>query len=213
MKIDISSTADEGEKRDKVLQIEEMLKDFKTVDVQFNTVQQVESLTIYQGQSRGRPRGRKNRVIGLPAGSRSTRERMIKFEELSEAQQNIYLLQLILIDKKSVDKVIVDKIKITTTDLNHLELKNIPDALGSESVKIQSIQSYFDSSAFKYLNKLIKEKIKKGYWTCNACKIALNNEIVTIECGRCLFWSHITCVFVENEDNDWFCSNCERNYE
>ncbi|CAH2095728.1 unnamed protein product [Euphydryas editha] len=98
MKIDISSTADEGEKRDKVVKIEEMLKDFKTVDVQFNTVQQVESLTIYQ-----------------------------------------------------VDKVIIDKIKITTTDLNHLQLKNIPDALGSESVKIQSIQSYFDSSAFKYL--------------------------------------------------------------
>lgn len=116
-----------------------------------------------------------------------------------------------LSDKKIVNEAIVNGIKIKKIDLSHLKLLSIPDALASEEIDIEIIDDYLEIDALNYLKALIKQKRESDYWTCNTCDNPLGTGF-SIECDKCLFWNHGSCVnIVKEPENDWCCSKCIAN--
>ncbi|KAH0539962.1 hypothetical protein KQX54_010396 [Cotesia glomerata] len=213
LKINISSTANKEERKNKVLRNNKMLASFDTgVDVfetqtinSTSSQSKIGSLSIHTSRARGRAKGRKNRAITLAAGKGNT---ALTFEQLREGQKKIFILKLIFADKKIVDRVLINHMKIKKVDLNHLKIESIPDALASETIELEIIQDYFDKDAFHNLNVLIIKKRKSKYWTCTVCKGELGTS-ASVECGKYLFWCHWICVGItEDPEYDWFCPNC-----
>ncbi|KAH0561046.1 hypothetical protein KQX54_011742 [Cotesia glomerata] len=209
LSVEISSTIDKAEQTDKILKVSKMLASLKTNDNDFGSVksdsttkQQVGSLSLHLSKSKGRPKGRKLRAIGLPAGlnvnlTADERDRHPnQFESLKEKDKKKFIMNLIFTDGKMINMTLVGRMKIKKEHLNDLRLDNISDALTSESIKLELIRGYCENEAYEYLVELIKEKIDKGDWTCELCKIRFDGNDSCIECERCLLWFHYTCVNV-----------------
>ncbi|XP_074110668.1 uncharacterized protein LOC141534920 isoform X2 [Cotesia typhae] len=161
------------------------------------------SLSIHLSRARGRAKGKKNRFLGQPTNELNDNPN--SFELLSEPQKKIFTLKLILSDEDKVLRIIKYKIKISIENLKHLSLKSIPDALASDSIEIKIIKEYFERDAFVYLDELIISKKRSDYWTCKICKMELSTSD-SVECDKCLFWSHFSCVgLVQEPESYWSC--------
>ncbi|XP_057334565.1 uncharacterized protein LOC130673546 [Microplitis mediator] len=149
LEINIKSTINKNDQKNKLLQLIKMLTCFETdkndyvnQTLNYGTIQsKVGSLSIYTSRSRGRGRGRKNRVIGLTGTQ--TGENSKTFEGLSDALKKIYILKLMFTDKNVIDRVVVNKEKIRMIDSNHLKSENIPDALASEMIEADIVKKLF----------------------------------------------------------------------
>lgn len=112
-------------------------------------------------------------------------------------------------DKNFIDRIVVNREKIKIVDLNHLTSENIPDALASEMIQADILKNFFEMNAFNHFKKIIERKRRSVEWTCKMCKGELGTGD-SIECDKCLFWSHWTCVnLFEEPANHWFCANCQ----
>ncbi|XP_044584651.1 uncharacterized protein LOC123265079 [Cotesia glomerata] len=207
MEINIRSTLHKEEQNQKIYRVNQMLNDINNHENNFGVASKVGDLSIYLSRSRGRNRGRKNRVIGLPA---SKRNYSIKsFDELREGQKKKYILKLMFDDEDFIEDIILRMKKIELSNLNYVQL-NMPDALSSETINLNIVQVYFEDDAFQHLNKLIKLKRHNNTnWTCYSCKNNLDTDD-SVECDKCLFWNHWACVeLTEAPLNDWFCPKCK----
>lgn len=79
MQANISLTTHSEEQKEKVLRTKRMLEVFdrlinepqpKTQTTDSSSISKLGSLSVHLSRARGRARGRRNRVIGLPAGGR-----------------------------------------------------------------------------------------------------------------------------------------------
>lgn len=207
MEINIRSTLHTEDQNQKIYRVNQMLNEINNNEINFGVATKVGTLSIYLSRSRGRNRGRKNRVIGLPA---SKRNYSIKsFDQLREAQKKMYILKLMFDDEDFIKDIILRMKKIELSNLNHLQL-NMPDALSSETINLKILQDYFEDDAFQHLNKWIKWKRHNNTnWTCYSCKNNLDTGD-SVECDKCLFWNHWACVkLTEAPLNDWFCPKCQ----
>lgn len=207
VEINITSTINKNEREKKISHVKRMYESFDTHIRQpediGTSLSTVGALSIHLSRGRGRAKGRKNRVIERPANEPA--EKLKLFEQLTESQQTIYFFKLIFTDKSMIKRVVIDKKKIDKMDSRHLNLKSIPDALASDSIELENTEDYFESDAFDYLNKLIKGKRRSDNWTCKTCKNKLGTGN-SVECGKCLFWSHWVCVdLLEEPEGYWSC--------
>lgn len=170
---------------------------------------EVGSLSLYSSQARGRPKGRKYRVIGLPAGEKDTTESNT-FNQLQDSKKKMFIFGLLFTDEIVVSNVVLRRMKIKKDNLNHIKVESLPDVLASETIKMDIVQDYFEINAFNHLIKVIKRKRESTYWNCKVCENKLGTAN-SIECDKCLFWCHWICVNLTEEPmNDWFCPDCNK---
>ncbi|CAG5100640.1 Protein of unknown function [Cotesia congregata] len=105
MEINIRSALHKEKQNQKIYRVNQMLNGINNNENNFGVASKVENLSIYLSRSRGRNRGRKNRVIGLPA---SKRNYSIKsFDELREGQKKKYILKLMFDDEDFIKDIIL----------------------------------------------------------------------------------------------------------
>ncbi|CAG5090679.1 Protein of unknown function, partial [Cotesia congregata] len=198
--LNIASSTDEEKQMRKISLLTEIINKYNDIDV----ASKIGTLSVCLSRSRGRNRGRKNRVASFPENTRN----ILTFDELSVVKKKIYLIKLILNDKNLIESVLTKLKKISTAELTHL-IPNIPDALGSETIKFEILEEFFEKDAFKSFKKSVSKKRESPHWSCNQCEKDLGTSD-SIECDKCLFWSHFVCVdLVQEPPNTWFCPKCK----
>ncbi|XP_057340885.1 uncharacterized protein LOC130677957 [Microplitis mediator] len=217
LQVNIMATQNNEEKKKKMIEINKMLasldmnmNDSCLPPATSNSVLQsnIGCLTIFSSRSRGRGRGRRNRVIGLSASQRSTK--CNSFQNLKNTTKVIEILSLIIKDKSVINRIVLGYKKINHNDLIHLQPGNICDALASEIITDDIIEKFFEPDAYANYKNIIKMKCNSDDWQCKICGSNLNTDY-SVECDRCLFWSHWRCVSLTEEPlNEWFCPHCKK---
>ncbi|XP_057329171.1 uncharacterized protein LOC130670016 [Microplitis mediator] len=205
LQVNIMTTQNNEEKKKKMIEMDKMLasldmnmNDSCLPPATSNSVLQsnIGCLTIFSSHSRGRGRGRRNRVIGLSASQRSTKYN--SFQNLKNTTKVIEILSLIIKDKSVINRIVLGYKKINHNDLIHLQPGNICDALASEIITDDIIEKFFEPDAYANYKNIIKMKCNSDDWQSKICGSNLNTDY-SVECDRCLFWSHWRCVGLTEE--------------
>ena len=151
---------------------------------------------------KGRPKGAETTVVGIPKKKKLSTKPTLYARLLPKEKCKFILSRLV---NASAAESALGKEKLLTS--SDIKKSLIPDSLRDEnSLDIQRVQIYFETTAWKTVKRAIDEK-KKCKWICFVCnKFIEDGE--SIECDSCLLWDHLSCTNLQKKPKTkyWFCN-------
>ena len=159
---------------------------------------------------RGRPKGAKLTVIGLP--KKKSRKGVIPFTKLPAAEKDRLLLECFIV-QNTANKVIKSGKIVDIEDINS-NLREIPDmVMDKYSADIYRIQKLFNKNMWDFLLSVLEKK-KMQPALCIVCTTFINDEDTFIRCARCLAQIHLSCSPLQKKlkKSNYICSSCFSKY-
>ena len=154
---------------------------------------------------KGRRKGAETTVVGIPKKKKLS-TKPIPYAKLLPKEKCKFILSRLVIASAAESALGKEKL-VTSSDVKKSLL--IPDSLRDEnSLDIQRVQIYFETTACKTVKRTIDEK-KRCKWICFACnKFIEDGE--SIGCNSYLLWGHLSCTSLQKKPKTkyWFCNAC-----
>lgn len=162
-------------------------------------------------KTKGRPKGLKNCVIGIPrkAQARKANEPKSKKPEVFSKQPVLEQYKKILnwiVGEEVTNRVLFNKYRILLSDVNGCEL--LPYEVIDENINLEAVKKFFSDDAWKAVINLYENTKKKVIWKCRKCSEELGN-LPSVGCESCLGWFHRKCTTIRREPKIFICSFCK----
>ena len=154
---------------------------------------------------KGRPKRTETTVVGI-SKKEELSAKSTPYAKLLLKEKYKFLLSR-LVNASAAESALGKEKLLASSDVKKSLL--IPDSLRDEnSLDIQRVQIYFETTACKTVKRTIDEK-KRCKWICFACnKFIEDGE--SIGCNSYLLWGHLSCTSLQKKPKTkyWFCNAC-----
>ena len=107
---------------------------------------------------------------------------------MSTEFKNIMLMSWIVGDRCYAELIIGGDLHLT----EDLMVQNFPDSLRDKHITTKEVERFCDTFVWEKSQQQLK-KSKKRRWTCSSCSKTIQKKIRSVQCDRCLSWSHFEC--------------------
>ncbi|CAG9772142.1 unnamed protein product [Ceutorhynchus assimilis] len=181
-----------------------------------NILREIKVLPVFK--PRGRPKGYKNTVIGLPRKPQVYGPKIFRKKTNVEKCSTIlkWLVTDDLAERALLGYHLIDEDEIETMP------QEITNAIIDDNVNILITKKYFTPDGWKLVQNIIRSK-KSQVWECSQCNIDLERTVdadvenrppekISIGCDYCLLWYHLHCVGLEQlpKQKNWMCQRCRK---
>ena len=167
--------------------------------------EKLDSNGIFKNEKKRGRKGAETTVVGIPKKKKLSTKPILYAKLLPKEKCKFILSRLVIVS--AAESALGKKKLLTSSDVKKSSL--IPDSLRDEnSLDIQRVQIYFETTACKTVKRTIDEK-KRCKWICFACnKFIEDGE--SIGCDSYLLWSHLSCTSLQKKPKTkyWFCNAC-----
>ena len=118
--------------------------------------------------------------------------------------RNILVLSWIVGERCYAENIMGEDINLTENMLK------FPDSLRDQQAQTADLKRFFSLDLWEKFQEKLKT-LKKRKWTCSFCAKTIQNKSRSVQCDRCLSWTHFTCSKIKKNAAEliFYCVCCK----